>query len=158
MSAALHRGLAGLAGLLWLSGCAQAPPPPAPLPAPPTAADAISVRPSAQITRVALGNALTSDGHVAVPMVQFSPHDTVYASLDIETPNATPHTLSIHWTHLGSRQTVLQESKPIAAAGRSVSTFQISKPDGWPLGTYKAEVGLDGTAVQTRLWDVVATP
>jgi hypothetical protein len=31
-----------------------------------------------------------------------------------------------------------------------VTTFHISKPDGWPAGSYKVEISLDGTVVDSR--------
>lgn len=154
MNPRLLRGLAMRAGLLLLASCTAAPPPPTVLPAAAAPLVAAAPQPGLQITRMELGNAIDSDGHVLQPSVHFSPHDVLHASLDLESHSTAAHNVGIKWTHLDSRQTVLSESKSIAAAGRIVSQFQISKADGWPLGMYKAEASVDGVVVQTRLLEV----
>ena len=51
-------------------------------------------------------------------------------------------------------QTVHEETKDFAFAGPGVTTFQVSKPDGWPVGKYKVEILQDGAVVQTREFEV----
>ena len=41
-------------------------------------------------------------------------------------------------------------SQTIAPSGPAVTTFHISKPDGWPTGNYKVEISLNGTAVSSK--------
>ena len=67
---------------------------------------------------------------------------------------SVPGKLTAKWTHLDSDQVVHEESRDLTLAGDGVTSFQISKPDGWPTGRYKVEVMLDGTLVQTREFDV----
>ena len=40
------------------------------------------------------------------------------------------------------------------AAGPQVIAFDIHHPEGWPVGTYKLEISLDGTVVETREFSV----
>ena len=47
-----------------------------------------------------------------------------------------------------------QESKTFNFTGPGVTNFQISKPDGWPVGRYRVEISLDGSVVQTRDFEV----
>ena len=145
-----------------LAGCQPATPPAAhmpaaPLPAAPPAATLSS--PSANtpaIARIELGNALGSDQRVLAPMLRFAPTDTIYASLVLGGQSATPHRLDARWSHLDSKQTVLAEGKTLIFNGNAVTTFQISKPNGWPVGHYKLELLLDQVLVQTRLFEVDA--
>ena len=144
-----------------LAGCQPATTPaahtpPAPLPA---TAPAATLPPSANtpaIARIELGNALGSDQRVLAPMLRFAPSDTIYASLVLSGQSPTPHRLDARWSHLDSKQTVLAESKTLVFNGNAVTTFQISRPNGWPAGHYKLELLLDQMLVQTRLFEVDA--
>lgn len=101
-----------------------------------------------------LGNAIGTDLRVLEPRLSFIPTDTIHAVIVTEGQDPTPHQLIAKWSHVDSRQTVLEESKTRVFRGAALLGFQISNPDGWPLGRYKVEFLLDGTLVQTRLFDV----
>jgi len=57
------------------------------------------------------------------------------------------------WTY-GDGQLVNEQSQQIAPTGPSSSEFHISKPDGWPAGTYKVEILADGTSVASKNFEV----
>ena len=39
-------------------------------------------------------------------------------------------------------------------AGAGLTNFEVSKPDGWPVGKYKVEISLNGAVVQTKDFEV----
>lgn len=145
-----------------LAGCQPATTPTARMPTatlPATTPAAMHSLPSANtpaIARIELGNALGSDQRVLAPMLRFAPSDTIYASLVLSGQSPTPHRLDARWSHLDSKQTVLAEGKTLVFNGNAVTTFQISRPNGWPAGHYKLELLLDQMLVQTRLFEVDA--
>ena len=66
---------------------------------------------------------------------------------------ASNATLGAKWTYQDG-QTVNDSSQTIAPTGPAVTTFHISKPDGWPAGNYKVEISLDGNAVSSKDFSV----
>lgn len=119
-------------------------PAPAPEPAPAPAASATTV------SSVDLGNAIGADNKITAPISTFATKDAIYASVATDGPN--PGKLNAKWSFQDG-QVVHTEDKDVAA-GPQVTQFQITKPDGWPVGKYKLEVSLDGAVVQTREFEV----
>ena len=117
-------------------------PPAAPAPTPPPASEAVSV------TSVDLGTAVGPDQKVTSPTTTFGPKDTIYAAVSTA-GTATSATLAAKWTYQDG-QTVNDSSQTIAPTGPAVTTFHISKPDGWPAGNYKVEISLDGKPAQSK--------
>jgi hypothetical protein len=156
--------LAAMLGSAALVGCKKkeepAPLPPvadtAPAPAPAPAPMAAT----ASVNGVDLGNAVGADMRVTAPMTTFGPKDTIYAAVSTGTSDPAASVagkLGTKWTFTnadGSSTVVHEESKDLTFAGDGVTDFQISKPDGWPVGKYKVEVTLDGNVVQTREFEV----
>lgn len=157
-----------VAGMLALGACKRDEPltttvdapatDPAPAPAPPaTPAPSRPVGPpSAVVTAVDLGNAVDADGRVVAGTSTFLPTDTITASVETNTgtpDGTTDGTLGARWT-FEDGQLVNEESKAFRFDGRGVTNFQISKPDGWPVGRYRLEISLDGDVVQTRDFEV----
>lgn len=120
---------------------ATMPTEPAPAPAPVAATT---------VNSVDLGNTIGADNKIATPNATFASKDPVYASVTTDGPNAGK--LGAKWTFQDG-QVVHEETKDIPA-GPQVTQFQITKPDGWPVGKYKLEVMLDGAVVQTREFEV----
>lgn len=154
--------IAAIAGAFALSACgkkeepapAPAPPPaastPAPAPAPPPAAEPAPA--PVAVASVDLGTAVGPDQKVTTPTTTFSPKDTIYAAVSTTgtAPNAV---LNAKWTFQDG-QTVNESSQTIAPNGPAVTSFHISKPDGWPAGNYKVEISLNGTSVATKDFSV----
>lgn len=148
---------AALVGSVALVGCKKkeepvATPPAAETPAPMTPEPAPAPAPAAATTvnSVDLGNNIGADNKIATPGSSFATKDPIYASVTTDGPNAGK--LAAKWSFQDG-QVVHEESKDVAA-GPQVTQFQITKPDGWPVGKYKLEVSLDGAVVQTREFDV----
>ena len=157
---------AALLGTLAITGCKKKPeevaaPTPAPAetapaPAPMEPAPAAPAAAKVSVTSVDLGNGIGSDKKVTAPMTTFSPKDTVYASVSTATPDpavAAPAKLAVRWTFQDG-QVVNEEARDISFTGPGVTAFQISKPDGWPVGKYKADVSIDGTSVQSKEFEI----
>jgi hypothetical protein len=117
--------------------------PPATTPPPTTPAPA-----TVSVASVDLGTAVGADQRVSTPSTTFAPTDTIYAAVSTTgtAPNAV---LSAKWTYQDG-QTVNESSQTIAPNGPAVTSFHISKPDGWPAGSYKVEIMLDGRSVATK--------
>jgi hypothetical protein len=104
------------------------------------------------LVRLDLGNALNPDKSVAAASVSFKPNDTIYAS--IETAGSAPAaTLAMRWTYENG-QVVNESSQTIAPTGPTHTEFHISKPDGWPTGTYTASVSLNGAPLGSKSFQV----
>lgn len=119
---------------------------PATSPAPAPAGSA-----TAGTATVTLGNAIGANNTIATPRTTFSAGDTIHAS--VATDASMPVRLTAKWTHLGSNQTVAEETKDVAA-GAHTTDFHISKPDGWPAGRYRVEISEDGRLVNTSEFTV----
>ncbi|MGH7444636.1 MAG: hypothetical protein ACREKM_07155, partial [Longimicrobiales bacterium] len=107
-----------------------------------------------RVTEVELGNAIGADMRVSDDddTDDFGPNDTIYASV-ATTGTATGSTLTARWT-FEDGQVVDESSQTITPNGPAVTEFHISKPDGFPAGSYQVEILLDGTSVETRDFEV----
>ncbi|TAH44492.1 MAG: hypothetical protein EYC71_08575 [Gammaproteobacteria bacterium] len=85
-------------------------------------------------------------------MATFATTDTIYASVDTSGVAASA-TLAARWT-FGDGQLVDESSQSIAPTGPATTTFHISKPSGWPVGSYKVDISLDGAPVASQGFEV----
>ncbi|HST44679.1 MAG TPA: hypothetical protein VLK29_05575, partial [Luteimonas sp.] len=149
---------------LALAGCSKDTPAPtpvppvatAPAPAPVPAPAPTPPAPAVTVTTVDLGNAVGDDKRVTTPATTFAKTDTIHASVATTAVDAAaPSTgkLTARWTYQDG-QLVDELSQDYSFTGTGTTTFQVSNPDGWPLGKYKLEILLDGTLVQTREFEV----
>lgn len=143
---------AALGGVLLLAGCNRDAPNTAPPPAPtaPEPPPAPTPPAPATVTSVELGNAVDDQNRVSTPASEFATTDTIYASVGTEGESAAK--LAARWT-FGEGQLV-RNTEADVAAGPQVIAFDIHHPEGWPVGTYKLEISLDGTVVETREFSV----
>jgi hypothetical protein len=148
--------IAAMAGALALSACgkqeapAPTPPPVAPAPTPPPVV--VPAPAAVAVTSVDLGTAVGADQKVTAPTTTFGAKDTIYAAVSTS-GTASSAALAAKWTYQDG-QTVNESSQTIAPSGAAVTTFHIAKPDGWPIGTYKVEITLDGKSVSTKDFSV----
>ncbi|MFI4970006.1 MAG: hypothetical protein ACHP7D_07350, partial [Lysobacterales bacterium] len=107
---------------------------------------------SVTVASVDLGTAVGPDQKVTAATTTFAPKDTIYAAVSTTgtAPNAV---LNAKWTYQDG-QTVNESSQTIAPNGPAVTSFHISKPDGWPVGSYKVEISLDGKSVSSTAFSV----
>ncbi len=146
-----------MAGALALSACGKketpAPvPPPVVAPAPAPVAPPPPVAVPVAVASVDLGSAVGADQRVTAPTTTFGPKDTIYAAVSTTgmAPNAA---ISAKWTYQDG-QTVNESSQTIAPTGPAVTSFHISKPDGWPVGNYKVVISLNGTSAASKDFSV----
>ena len=128
-------------------GTACSRPAASPAPAPPPGAST-----AVRVTDVDLGRALGLDRRVTDKTDSFTPAETIYVSVRTE-GSAPTATLKARWTYEGG-QLVQESSRTIAPTGTAVTEFHVAKPDGWPKGSYKVEVFLDGNSVETESFKV----
>jgi uncharacterized protein YfaS (alpha-2-macroglobulin family) len=104
------------------------------------------------VTTVELGKQIGADKRVTQQMTSFAPKDTIYATV-LTNGSAPSATLTAKWTYQDG-QVVNESTQSIAPNGPAATEFHIAKPDGWPTGTYKVEVSLDGRSGGTREFEV----
>ena len=155
-----HFALA-LASTVALAACGKkeppAPPPPppaaAPAPAPTTAPPPAPV--GVSVSTVTLGKAVGADKKVNAATDTFAAKDTIYASVD--TTGTGTAKLAAKWTFTtkdGKTVPVKEDAATITPTGPATSEFHISKPDGWPVGTYQVEISVDGKSAGTKSFTV----
>jgi uncharacterized protein YecT (DUF1311 family) len=90
------------------------------------------------VSSVELGAAIDAGQEITQPKSVFAPSDSIYAAI-ASTGAASHVTLAARWSYQDG-QIVNASSQEIAPTGPAVTTFHISKPDGWPVGEYTVEV------------------
>ena len=129
-------------------------PPPAPAPAPMPAPVPARAPADVTVSSVSLGKAVGADKKVTAATDTFAKGDTIYASVD--TTGSGSATLAARWTYTKDGKTVpvKDDTATISATGPATSEFHISKPDGWPLGTYQVDITVDGKPAGTKSFKV----
>jgi hypothetical protein len=104
-----------------------------------------------RVSDIAVGRRINPDKTVAETTGTFIPADTIYVS--VKTDGAAQGVkLQTRW-YFGDK--VVEESTDmISPTGPAVTEFHLSKPDGWPAGSYKIEVLLNGAPVGTKNFEV----
>jgi hypothetical protein len=137
---------------LAISGAAGCKKKEAPVPPPPPVDPARVPTAEVKVTEVQLGSALGADKRVAEAKTAFTPKDTIFASVATE-GTASNAELVARWTFQDG-QVVNETRRAIAPAGKEVTEFSIQKPDGWPAGTYKVEISLNGKPADSKSFTV----
>ncbi|MGC1548681.1 MAG: hypothetical protein WA777_09130 [Rhodanobacter sp.] len=146
-----------LAATLALSACSkkeEAAAPPVAAATPPPAQSAPVATPAPAVVSVAsvdLGSAVGADQKVTMATTSFSPKDAIYAA--VSTNGSGSATIAAKWTYQDG-QTVKDDSKSIAPTGPATTSFEITKPDGWPVGNYKVEISLNGQPASSKDFSV----
>ncbi len=160
-TALYHASAIALTATLALAGCGKKDA--EPLPTPTTTRPATTPAPAppalaatATVTAVSVGNSVGPDGSVSAVGTTFATTDTITASVKTETSNPSANvsgSLGARWL-FEDGQVVNLESKSFTFTGPGTTNFQISKPDGWPVGRYSLEVSLNGAVVKTTQFDI----
>jgi hypothetical protein len=141
--------------LIIFAACGKSEPPPAQQAAtPPPAAPATPppAAPAVTVTAIELGNQIGADNRVTQQRAAFAPNDTIYVSV-VTNGSAPSATLTAKWTYQDG-QVVNESTQTIAPTGSAATEFHIAKPDGWPAGTYKVEVSLNGRSTGVKEFEV----
>ena len=107
-----------------------------------------------KVAAISLGRTIAADKTVADPISSFRPADTFYLSVETEGGAASAR-LSARWTYEAG-QVVDESTQNIAPSGPAVSEFHVSKPDGWPIGSYRVDVSLNGALAGHKEFKVEA--
>lgn len=125
-------------------------------PEPSTYSTPIAPPPSApagiQFSELRVGKELNADKAVATDLETFAPGDTIYASV-ATTGLGTATPIRARWT-FADGQVVADDTRTISGTGNDRTEFHIAKPDGFPAGSYKVEVFIDGRSVMNRNFSV----
>lgn len=108
------------------------------------------------VTVIETGKSVGANMRVTESTTTFARNDTIYLAVVTDNAPATS-TLTAKWTFQDGQvvDSTTQSVAPAQAGGMtSVTQFHITKPDGWPAGTYTVEVLLDGRSVGTRTVEV----
>src|SRR5215510_7868038 len=145
----------GLCVVFIFAACGKSEPPPRPQATAPPPATPLTPSPSAPVvtvTTLELGKQIGADKRVTQPETSFAPKDTIYVTV-LTTGSAPSATLTAKWTYQDG-QVVNESTQTIAPTGPAATEFHIAKPDGWPAGTYKVEVSLNGRSTATKEFEV----
>lgn len=154
--------LVAVIGSVAIVGCKkkeEPAPAPAPTIAEPAPAPAPAPAPTASVTSVDLGNAAGPDMKLTAMSASFKPKDKIIASVGTSTSDPAASVagkLTAKWTYMDASgaMPVSEESKDFNFAGAGLTNFEVSKPDGWPVGKYKVEISLNGAVVQSKDFEV----
>ena len=104
-------------------------------------------RSDVNVTEVTIGRTLEPDGTIGSKTNSFWTSDTFYVS--VQTTGSGPSaTVTARWIFEDGK-VAAEATKTISPDGTQVTALQASKEGGWPVGTYKVEVLLDGVSAGT---------
>lgn len=107
-----------------------------------------------RVTDVELGRSIDSQGRIAANAVtdNFARNDTIYVSVHTD-GSASGSRLTARWT-FEDGQVVDESSQTISPTGPAITEFHISNPSGFPAGSYRVEIQLDGRTVETKEFNI----
>jgi hypothetical protein len=112
------------------------------------AVGASACRPSEplQIETLQLGRTLNPDNSVSAHTTRFKPDDTVYVSLLTEQPGSG--NVTVRWVLNG--QTVSEATRDVSLTRPAATEFHLQNSGGFPPGTYRVDVLINGQPAGTR--------
>lgn len=105
-----------------------------------------------QFVDAELGRSVGGDRRITDATDEFGPNDTIHLSVETEGTGSNA-TLAARWTYQDGQEVDRSEST-ITPSGSDHTEFHVSKPDGWPPGSYQVEIMLDGRTVETLDFEV----
>jgi uncharacterized protein YfaS (alpha-2-macroglobulin family) len=103
------------------------------------------------VSTVVLGSSIDAHKRIGDAQSAFAPTDTIYASIDTEGWGEAVD-LTARWTYEDGQ--LVNESSQTADPGPGTVEFHISKPSGWPTGSYQLEILADGSSISTHRFEV----
>jgi hypothetical protein len=125
------------------------PPPTGPTGAPPSTSATDPMR----VSDIRVGSTIGADKRVTEETDTFKPTETIYASVTT-TGTAPSSMLAARWTYGTHGQLVKADSQSITPSGTATTEFHISKPGGWPKGSYSVAITVDGTPAGSKAFTV----
>ena len=99
-----------------------------------------------QFATIQLGRSLNTDNSVAGHTTRFKPDDTVYVALLSEQPGSG--TITVRWRLNG--QVVSEATRDVSYTRAAATEFHLQNSGGFPPGTYRVEILVNGQAAATR--------
>jgi hypothetical protein len=101
-----------------------------------------------KVGTVMIGKRISDTKLITEPTFQFAPRDTVYVSIGT-TGKADSVALTAVW-RFQTGQRVDSSTQVIRPSGPENTEFHVSRPKGWPIGTYNVTVYSDGDSVDAK--------
>lgn len=105
-----------------------------------------------RIVSVLLGKSLDADRIVVGDSSTFGRRDKIHASV-LSTGAHAGLRLSAKWL-APDGSLVAETEQPLVPIAATATTFSIHNPTGWPEGQYQLRVGVNGSTLQTRKFQV----
>ena len=105
-----------------------------------------------EVSTIQLGRRLNSDNSVAEHTTAFRPNDTIYVSVLTAGPGRG--TIGVRWIYAG--QVISEPEQQVVYRDQAATEFHIQNSGGFPPGSYRVEVLLDGAPVGERNFRVGA--
>jgi hypothetical protein len=93
-----------------------------------------------------LGRSLNPDNSVGAHTTRFKPDDTVYVSILSDEPGYG--TVSVRWLLHG--QQVSEATRDVSYTRAAATEFHLQNSGGFPVGSYRVDVLIDGELVGSR--------
>ena len=146
---------AALAATLALAGCNRTDDSatPAPVVSEPAPALPVATAPSAlNVSAVTLGTSAGADRRIATPMTTFTSSDPIVVSID--TSGTAENAELTARLVFQDGQTAGEQTERLTTSGDEITNVTFTNANGWPAGTYRAEIWVDGDQVQSREFTV----
>lgn len=99
-----------------------------------------------RVDTIQVGRSLNSDNSVGIHTTRFGPNDTIYVSLLSEEPGYG--TITVRWILNGL--VVNESSRDVSYNGPAATEFHLQNSGGFPAGTYRIDILLNGQPLGTR--------
>ncbi|WP_159744307.1 hypothetical protein [Luteimonas cellulosilyticus] len=124
-----------------------------------TPAEAARDRPAApaivSVASVQLGTNLGPDRKIATPATAFAPRDTIIASVSTHTTGDVTAVGELAATWTGPDGAVIEdERRQITFSGPGRTNFEIRDPAGFPTGSYRVDISLDGVSMRRTVFQI----
>jgi hypothetical protein len=101
-----------------------------------------------KVASVMIGKRISESKMVTEPTFQFTPKDTIYASVSTEGARENAELRAVWRFQTG--QTVDSSTQTISPKGDENTEFHVSNPKGWPVGTYNVTIYANGDSVDSK--------
>lgn len=149
--------IAAAAAMLTLAACdrqREDTAAPAATQAAPTAPASAATMPTLVVNAVTLGTTAGPDGRIGTPITTFTSSDPIVVA--IETSGIASDTELIARLVHEDGQAAGEQNRTISSRGSGSKTTSITftNANGWPAGSYRAEIWLDGSEARSREFKV----
>ena len=126
---------------------------PAPVVSEPAPTQPMATAPSLlNVSAVTLGTSAGADRRIATPMTTFTSSDPIVVSID--TSGTAENAELTARLVFQDGQTAGEQTERLTTSGDEITNVTFTNANGWPAGTYRAEIWVDGDQVQSREFTV----